>query len=453
MAFGIVLRLLRKNPSRLRRADPGNASGKQQPNNYKLGVLPHSAGRHDRNSGPWAATSLGDHKGTMPADSAIWRSIRRDFERLPNRLYPGVYRLIWTSRRSADWFWPAGGDRGWTWFRPSDPDLCAFASTIFLKAAKARGYERWDQWLDELRFTESVQFQISGHGKEKRPNGNFVDLEWGHMENVVADSIRLCEELEVDDVPKPIVMRLPQQATSRIDATLAAFLSDFVPKVKSEAARENAQNRRFGEAKLLQELVICYFVTVARECITSFCNSAADIESELPAAIGRFVLISLRQYGWLSEAMKSELEIGFDFYTTGANPWAGISDEDKDSRWHVGALTGETLSNMALKFAAEIQARRTENALTAEVPKSSGVARKRGPKPGYESARLVAKIVTRVAPDGDWKSKLPEVCSALRDAEIPEPSRWENTSWAKQEDNLVVKVIRRRLELARKLGN
>jgi len=50
--------------------------------------------------------------------------------------------------------------------------------------------------------------------------------------------------------------------------------------------------------------------------------------------------------------------------------------------------------------------------------------RKRGPKPDYETALLVAGIVARVAPDGDWRSRVDDVCDALDDEQVPVPATW-----------------------------
>jgi hypothetical protein len=48
--------------------------------------------------------------------------------------------------------------------------------------------------------------------------------------------------------------------------------------------------------------------------------------------------------------------------------------------------------------------------------------RKRGPKPDHETALPVAGIVARVAPDGDWHSRVDDVCDALDDERVPVPA-------------------------------
>lgn len=57
--------------------------------------------------------------------------------------------------------------------------------------------------------------------------------------------------------------------------------------------------------------------------------------------------------------------------------------------------------------------------------KSKGKGRKRGPTPDYATAARVAEIVARVAPDGDWRTKLDDILMALDDAkDIPTPKTW-----------------------------
>jgi hypothetical protein len=100
---------------------------------------------------------------------------------------------------------------------------------------------------------------------------------------------------------------------------------------------------------------------------------------------------------------------------------------------------------------------------------SRGQGRKRGPKPDPEGAANVADIVARVAPDGDWRSKLDELGAALDhgvcDASAPEncdasehekirlPRGWrgKGKDWLDPPDRAtMVKAIEYRLGTARK---
>lgn len=83
--------------------------------------------------------------------------------------------------------------------------------------------------------------------------------------------------------------------------------------------------------------------------------------------------------------------------------------------------------------------------------------KKRGPKPGHETAVRVAEIIANVAVDGDWKDKLEEICSALDKAEMPYPKTWPKRdlplkSWedgALIEPALAKKAIEHLLKLAK----
>ena len=86
---------------------------------------------------------------------------------------------------------------------------------------------------------------------------------------------------------------------------------------------------------------------------------------------------------------------------------------------------------------------------------SDGKGRKRGPKSDHEATSRVAEIVARVAPDGDWRPKLDEICEALDEAQIPFPRRWRKRDrscdgWAAYDERAnAIKAIEYRLEIAK----
>jgi hypothetical protein len=114
-----------------------------------------------------------------------------------------------------------------------------------------------------------------------------------------------------------------------------------------------------------------------------------------------------------------------------------------------------------------------ENALPTqrtvlETP-SNSKGRKRGPKPKYEDALRVERIVKRVAPDEDWRSKLddvgealdhgvcnapdPKTCDDADHEKILLPRGWKKkgNDWLNPPDRgTMVKAIEYRLEIARK---
>jgi hypothetical protein len=78
---------------------------------------------------------------------------------------------------------------------------------------------------------------------------------------------------------------------------------------------------------------------------------------------------------------------------------------------------------------------------------------KRGPKRDYESAALFAEIVDSVAPDGNWHSKIIEICFALDEADYPIPKPWRHKRghkvWSDAEPPIARKVINYRLLVAK----
>ncbi len=275
-----------------------------------------------------------------------------------------------------------------------------------------------------------------------------------------------------------IIAKLPAEALVRMEADTAAFLADYLPKLEREANRSGPVH----DAELLRELVIHQFNLVARECM-AVCGSVAEFEAEVHSDIARFVLNGLSQYRWLADAMRKELETGFAHFVMLANPWAEIPEDERASVWHVGAITGEALTHAALKLRAEawkhaaeggfpetkqagaVEPSMDESTRTGAGPAVNGMApaesdgkgRKRGPKPDHEAASRVAEIVARVAPDGDWRPKLDDICEALDEAQIPSPPRWRKRDrscdgWAAYDERAnAVKAIEYRLEIAKKL--
>lgn len=80
--------------------------------------------------------------------------------------------------------------------------------------------------------------------------------------------------------------------------------------------------------------------------------------------------------------------------------------------------------------------------------------RKRGPKPDHDTAARIADVVARIAPSGDWRSKLDEICEALDEEHIPVPRTWRRNrkcrEWIDCDDrDLIVKAIAYRLGQAR----
>lgn len=129
----------------------------------------------------------------MDTDSARWQRIREQFESLP----AGDWTLSWSDH-------PLVGPSGlqfqshWEWFGTADPSLCARASAIFAKAAKALGYDHKDRWLDKLRDANFTGLQINGGGVKKLPDGTEVGVKNGLLEDAIKHSITLCHQFEAE---------------------------------------------------------------------------------------------------------------------------------------------------------------------------------------------------------------------------------------------------------------
>lgn len=95
-----------------------------------------------------------------------------------------------------------------------------------------------------------------------------------------------------------------------------------------------------------------------------------------------------------------------------------------------------------------------DQAQVPAVDANRGQVPKRGPRADYETASRVAAVVARVAPDGDWRSKLDDVCEALDEEQIRYPKTWSKRAYRSWTDccvaerSLAVKAIEYRLGLA-----
>ncbi len=403
-------------------------------------------------------------------DGGVWRSIRGDFESLP----ADEWSLIWSSRPPVWIAAPIQLPSQWTWFHPMDKSLRARASAIFAKAAKARGYDDEDDWLDEIRHADFVRFQLSASVTDKMPDGTFVECRSGVLKRVVDHSITLCHQLEAGCAPKPIIGRLTKAAKARISQSTASFMKEFGPKLEQEHHKVGT----IWDTELIREVVVHQFNFAARECMSLF-DSVDDFEAELRTGIANFVRHGLSEIEWL--AGSAEVAMGFSFLSLNADPWAGIPEPERASVWRVGAITGEALADAAINLISEAKARAgggslsekcgvtepsadehcTESVSTANGEKANRQAQKRGPKADYQYAARLAEIVARVAPNGDWRSRLDEICDALdaaRDDEgercIPCPKMWRKRDkacklWSDQLDRpKLIKVIEYRLETA-----
>lgn len=273
--------------------------------------------------------------------------------------------------------------------------------------------------------------------------------------------------------PKPTPVksalgRLSRAACLRIDADTAEMMAAYTPIM--ERARDlKAQIVSFCG------MVAEQYDVHARECL-EVAASVEEFDLALWRDIPKMLSVKFGNGEWITEEMRRELSAGLAMFALDIPAWTKATPEERESAWHVGAILGESIRNLALQWRAEAMRRAAENCLEPEAPATAvepvpqtgleppnvteagervPAPRKRGPKPDYENAERVADTVARVAPDGDWRSKLDDVCEALHDEGIPFPKVWRSKdrncrTWMDfPEREIAIKAIEYRLEVAK----
>jgi hypothetical protein len=182
--------------------------------------------------------------------------------------------------------------------------------------------------------------------------------------------------LEAVGLAPGLIGKLSKAALTRMQAETTTFLEQYLPKLQ----RESNQNP-IHDAELLKELVLHHYCLLGQECM-AVCGSPDEFERQLWGEIAGSVRYALSKYPWLANgAMREELDSGFSFFIMRANPWADIAESDRGSTWHVGAITGEALSDLAMKLLTE--------------------ARKRAAELGFDKPEATAARSTTPPNDGD----------------------------------------------------
>jgi hypothetical protein len=191
---------------------------------------------------------------------------------------------------------------------------------------------------------------------------------------------------------------------------------------------------------------------------------------------------AMRTFAWLAE--RGAVELGYD--GSGPNHWLNLLKQDSSyyrettlehwDRDHDGIKSAAGVISCVCGASAEYcikceglmisASRRKRQARTlgelatgaresrsskADVPSGN---KKPGPKTDIESARTVARIVAEIAPNGEWREHLEQICEALDDAKIRVPATWAKQKlrcWADcDETERVVLSLRYRLRVAKK---
>jgi hypothetical protein len=94
---------------------------------------------------------------------------------------------------------------------------------------------------------------------------------------------------------------------------------------------------------------------------------------------------------------------------------------------------------------------KTEPSPLGQTEPAAKARRGRGPKPDFETALRVAEVVTAVAGNGPWRSKLEEIRDELDRRGVPHPKKWraeDHGDWLTREREYVVKAIEHHLTVA-----
>ncbi len=150
----------------------------------------------------------------MPQDAAFWRDLRQDFESLQGH----GFQLTWYTRPPLGPWGKSLGDSQWAWSGSSPKgSLRARLSAFAMRGAKALGFASEEAWYDELRKSDFVQFKLCGSARQfKRSDGftasgsgphdqdwtsgpgEWLDWDFGTINDVVKESVTLCCKLESD---------------------------------------------------------------------------------------------------------------------------------------------------------------------------------------------------------------------------------------------------------------
>ncbi len=147
--------------------------------------------------------------------------------------------------------------------------------------------------------------------------------------------------------PRTLIGRISRHTFARMEAETARFNADYFPKLEREANKDVCT-----DAALLKDIALHYFNQTARE-VLGVSKSLDEFQAALIDEIPRFVLYILESIPFLAGPMQEEISQGFTFYCLRVNPWIQVPDEERETVWHVGAITGQALAHAALHWRAK----------------------------------------------------------------------------------------------------
>jgi hypothetical protein len=165
------------------------------------------------------------------------------------------------------------------------------------------------------------------------------------MDNRSASSSE--DDHNAGDLPPSLIARIVPQRFTAMDAGNAAFMAQFIPRLEREANRSWRT-----DVALTRDLLLHHFNQTA-SAVLDVCVTVEEFEEALYNDIVWFTRCAMTHCPFVAEPQQEEWSQGLLLYWSRANPIPRIPDNDRETIWHVGAITAEALCHAALKWRAE----------------------------------------------------------------------------------------------------
>jgi hypothetical protein len=328
---------------------------------------------------------------------------------------------------------------------------------------------------------QRIEIGNSASPSQQRPTppgpGHSRPEQLKHLARDPAPSPRLWS---VDEAAKELLKYLPRDPAPSPDRRIVGTMDDIqelptkfqnrfeTAKAKAELEYANRAEKfphhpEFAESpinhiKMIQDVFFAYCAQArdaCREGAWSVVKARKSTEAALPLICDHYFV---RKHGDRSEENKSTFRT---LFTEGAFL-------DSKGKQHLselmtlaeGAPTGSQIVTGLNGEPPPVKPHETAapQRPAMEVPTPEplpAIPGSRGPKRGYDTALRVAEVIAGVAPGGNWRAKLEDVCDSLDEAKIPRPKTWKAKGYGAWFDcwggerSLVVKAIEHHLELAK----
>jgi len=231
--------------------------------------------------------------------------------------------------------------------------------------------------------------------------------------------------------------------------------SEHQKKIKAQLLRADGAFERSSDADPESAALACMRLAFDGTAQVLF-DGRILTEDLLRKEIRELVWNSAIAGGWWRRASETRQDI---FPEQRGHYWVWV-DDSRDSKELFRAETRDWEARLLEAPGPKAPARVSTTALqeVASVEPRSG--RKRGPTPDYATASRVAKIVADAAPNGEWRTRLDDICMALDDENIHCPKTWkvrhEFGNWYAaiatgntRARDMAVKAIKHHLDLAK----